>query len=165
MTLRGSTTVSDRIFACLTYILPLLDVILLVGNPLMAGNSFLAPLLSAIALPLSPLIQVYTSFGGLMSFVIFFAIYLLVVRNESLAHFIRYNAMQAILFGIALNLVGIIWSAILAPVLGTGLLTQTLFNAIFLGTIAAIGYSLLQSALGRYAEIPTISDAVYMQVR
>jgi len=34
-----------------------------------------------------------------------------------------------------------------------------------LGTVAAVLYSIVQSALGRYAEIPTLSEAVYMQVR
>jgi hypothetical protein len=61
--------------------------------------------------------------------------------------------------------VGIIWQYVLAPIFEFGLLTQTLFNAVFLGTIVAVGYSVIQSALGRYAEIPTISEAVYMQVR
>jgi len=36
---------------------------------------------------------------------------------------------------------------------------------VFLGAIAAIIYSIVQSVLGRYAEIPTLSEAVYMQVR
>jgi hypothetical protein len=36
---------------------------------------------------------------------------------------------------------------------------------VFLGVVAAVVYSVIQSAMGRYAEIPTISDAVYMQVR
>jgi hypothetical protein len=45
------------------------------------------------------------------------------------------------------------------------LLIDTLSNAIFLGTIAAVVYSVVQTALGRYAEIPTLSEAVHMQVR
>ncbi|MGL5878515.1 MAG: Tic20 family protein, partial [Xenococcaceae cyanobacterium] len=35
----------------------------------------------------------------------------------------------------------------------------------FLGTLAASFYSIVQSILGRYAEIPTLSDAAYSQVR
>lgn len=162
MTWRGSTTVSDRIFACLAYILPLLDVIGLVGGILQATDSFLSPLVAIVATPLAPLLAFYT---GFIPLIVFFALYLLVVRNERIGHFIRFNTMQAILFGILLSLVGIIWQYVLAPIFGLGLLTQTLFNAVFLGTIAAVGYSLIQTALGRYAEIPTISDAVYMQVR
>jgi Chloroplast import apparatus Tic20-like len=162
MTWRGSTTVSDRIFACLVYLLPLLDVIGFVGRILIGTDSFLKPLVLVIAAPLSPLLAIYT---GFIPLIVFFALFLLVVRNESIAHFIRFNAMQAILFGIVLSLISIIWQYALAPVFGSGLLTQTLFNAVFLGIVVAVGYSVVQSALGRYAEIPTISDAVYMQVR
>lgn len=86
------------------------------------------------------------------------------VRNEQIAHFIRFNVMQAILIGIVLSLVGLAFQ-ILGPVLGRSLLTETLFNIIFLGTLAASFYSIIQSALGRYAEIPGISEASYLQVR
>lgn len=162
MSWRGSTTVSDRIFACLVYLLPLLDVLRIVGQVLQMTGSFLSPLVDIVATPLAPLLSIYT---GFIPLIVFFALYLLVVRNENVAHFIRFNAMQAILFGIVISLVEIVWQYVLSPAFGTGLLTQTLFNAVFLGTLAAVGYSIVQSILGRYAEIPTISDAVHMQVR
>ena len=165
MSLRGSTTVSDRIFSCLAYLLPLLDLIILVAGPLSVTGSFFTPLLVIIAMPLSPLLSIYSIQGGVLGCVVFLALFLLVVRNESIPHFIRFNVMQAILFGIVLSLIGIVWSFALAKILGMGFLTQTLFNAIFLGMIVAVGYSIVQSALGRYAEIPTISEAVYLQVR
>ena len=164
MTWRGSISPTDRIFACLVYLLPLLDVIGLVYGAIGSG-SFLSPILRAIAIPLAPLLSIYYGFGGFMSLIIFFALFLLVVRNESIVHFIRFNAMQSILFGIVLSLVSILWRYVLAPILQEPLLVQTLFNTIFLGVIVAVGYSVVQSALGRYAEIPTISDAAYTQVR
>jgi len=164
MTWRGSISPTDRIFACLVYLLPLLDVIGLVYR-FVGSGSFLSPVFNVIALPLAPLLTFYYGFGGFMPLIIFFALFLLVVRNESIVHFIRFNAMQSILFGIVLSLVSILWRYALGPILGDGLLTQTLFNTIFLGTIVAVGYSVVQSALGRYAEIPTISDAAYTQVR
>jgi hypothetical protein len=49
--------------------------------------------------------------------------------------------------------------------LGTNLVTETLVNIVFLGTVAACGYSIVQSLLGHYAEIPTLSEAVHAQVR
>ncbi|MER3432116.1 MAG: hypothetical protein C4288_01465 [Leptolyngbya sp. ERB_1_1] len=162
MTWRGTTTVSDRIFASLVYLLPLLDVVGFVGQILVRTGSFLSPLVNLVATPLLPLLSIYT---GFIPLIVFFALFLLVVRNENISHFIRFNTMQAILFGIVLSLISIIWQYALYPAFGMGLLTQTLFNAVFLGTIAAVGYSIVQTALGRYAEIPTISDAVYMQVR
>jgi uncharacterized membrane protein len=164
MTWRGSISPTDRIFACLVYLLPLLDVIGLVYGAI-GSDSFLSPILRAIVIPLSPLLSIYYGFGGFMSLIIFFALFLLVVRNESIVHFIRFNAMQSILFGIVLSLVSILWRYVLAGALQGTLLEQTLFNTIFLGVVVAVGYSVVQSALGRYAEIPTISDAAYTQVR
>ncbi|XGV95870.1 MAG: Tic20 family protein [Leptolyngbya sp. BL-A-14] len=164
MAWRGSTSPTDRIFASLVYLLPLFDVIGLVSGVVGSG-SFLSPIFRAIVIPLSPLLGLYYGFGGFMPLIIFFALFLLVVRNESIAHFIRFNAMQSILFGIVLSLISILWRYILAGALQGTLLEQTLFNTIFLGVVAAVGYSVVQSALGRYAEIPTISDAAYAQVR
>lgn len=158
MSWRGSTTVKDRIFASLPYLLPLIQGIVF--------GSFLFrqfPALQVLLVPLSPVLLIYSSipFAGL---IIFFALFLLVVRNERISHFIRFNTMQAIL----LDIVGVLFSfilEILTPIPGTGFAIQTLANTIFLGIVAAVVYSVVQSLIGRYAEIPAISDAVYMQVR
>jgi hypothetical protein len=158
MTWRGSTTPLDRVFACLPYLLPLIEG-LAFGFPFF--NQF--PSLQFVLIPLYPIVQLYTGipFAGL---IIFFALFLLVVRNESINHFIRFNAMQAILLDIILILCGLVLS-LLSPAFGPGLITETLYNVVFLGTVAAVLYSVIQSVLGRYAEIPTLSDAVHMQVR
>jgi uncharacterized membrane protein len=158
MAWRGSMTVKDRIFASLTYLLPLLDVY--------PFGTFLlrqVPLFGLIYIPLQPLIAVYYGIQ-FASLIIFFVLYLAVVRNERINHFIRFNAMQAILISIILTLIDLAFG-ILGPVLGQNLLTETLFNIIFLGTLAASIYSIIQSALGRYAELPGISEASYLQVR
>ncbi|MGL5064136.1 MAG: Tic20 family protein [Microcoleus sp.] len=157
MTWRGSTTVPDRIFACLPYLLPLIDG-LRFGEFLFRQFDFL----ELFFRPLINLGEIYQRipFAGL---IIFFALYLGVVRNESINHFIRFNAMQAILLDIVLMLCGLI-----LPILLGGFhvfIAQTLFNMVFLGIVAAFIYAVAQSLLGRYAEIPPISDAVYMQVR
>ncbi|HBB31045.1 MAG TPA: hypothetical protein DDZ80_23190 [Cyanobacteria bacterium UBA8803] len=158
MTWRGSTTVQDRMFAALPYLLPLF-------YSLPFGGSLFSqfPLLQIIFLPLTPLIFIERTipFAGL---IIFFVLYLAVVRNERIIHFIRFNTMQAILLDILLVLCSFAMS-ILARGLGENFLMETLSNVIFLGTLAACGYSMVQSLLGRYAEIPTLSEAVYAQVR
>jgi uncharacterized membrane protein len=100
-------------------------------------------------------------FAGL---IIFFALFLLVVRNENISHFIRFNTMQAILIDIILILCTLILP-FLAQAIRVQLVVETLFNMVFLGVLAAFVYAVAQSLLGRYAEIPTISEAVYMQVR
>jgi len=157
MTWRGSTTVQERFFAALPYLLPLLYAL--------PFGMFLIkqfPVLNIILVPLTPLIVIQGTipFAGL---IIFFVLFLAVVRNERIAHFIRFNTMQAILLDILLILCGFAMS-ILGRGLGT-FVVETLSNVIFLGTLAACGYGIVQSLMGRYAEIPTLSEAVYAQVR
>jgi len=158
MSWRGSTTFPDRIFACLPYLLPLIEVFAF-------GQFFLSdfPLLGLIFLPLLPLLRIYSgvSYAGI---IIFFALWLLVVRNEKISHFIRFNTMQAIILDIVIFLCDIL-TDIVKLVPGSGFAMQTLYTTIFMGIVAAVVYSVAQSLMGKYAEIPAISDAVYMQVR
>lgn len=159
MTWRGSTNPTDRIFACLPYALPLVYSLSFSG-PLFAQ----LPELQVLFIPLMPIVALYQAIP-FASLIVFFALFMLVVRNENINHFIRFNTMQAIMIDIVLILCSVVVGFMLEPILGGGLLLQTLFNVIFLGTIAAVVYAVVQSVLGRYAEIPTLSDAVYMQVR
>lgn len=156
MTWRGDTTIRDRIFAVLPYLLPLM-------YGLQFGRFLFAqfPILSIILIPLAPLMSIYRAFpfAGL---VIFFALYLLVVRNSNIPHFIRFNTMQAILLDIIIVLCSIILGVFAGGL--QGFILETIYNMLFLGILAAVIYSVVQSLRGQYAEIPTISDAVYMQV-
>ena len=157
MTWRGSTTVPDRIFASLPYLLPLIDGL--------AFGRFLFtqfPVLQLLLIPLAPFMQLYRL--PFASLIIFFALYLGVVRNENISHFIRFNAMQAILLDIVLMLCGLVLG-IFDKGLQVAFIAETLYNMVFLGAFAAFVYAVVQSLLGRYAEIPPLSDAVYMQVR
>ena len=158
MSWRGSTTVSDRIFASLPYLLPLVEVFVF-GRYLLTEF----PPLQLLFLPLIPLLNIYygVRYAGM---IIFFALFLLVVRNEKISHFIRFNTMQAILLDIIIFLFGILTDVVgLVP--SGGFAIQTLSTTIFIGIVGAALYSVIQSVIGRYAEIPAISDAVYMQVR
>ena len=158
MTWRGETTIKDRLFACLPYALPLVSVI-----PFGVFLIRQFPILELLFLPLTPVLFIY-SVIPFADFIIFFLLFLLVVRNEKIIHFIRFNAMQAILLSIALALCSLLLR-VLMPALGQNLITETIFTIIFFSTLAACGYSIFQSLSGRYAEIPTISEAVYAQVR
>lgn len=158
MTWRGSTTVKDKIFACLPYLLPLVEGL--------AFGRFLFqqfPPLRVILIPLLPVLAIYSGipFAGL---IIFFALFMLVVRNEKIPHFIRFNTMQAILLSIVLSLCGLLLR-VLGPVPGASFAIETLVNTIFIGLLVVVVYSVAQTIMGRYAEIPAISDAVYTQVR
>ncbi|APB33913.1 hypothetical protein GlitD10_1589 [Gloeomargarita lithophora Alchichica-D10] len=160
MAWRSSTTPLDRVFASLVYLIPLYDGIVY-GRFLFAQF----PFLNYLQYPLIPLAIVYGLIPfGLGSLVVFIALFIGVVRNEKIPHFIRFNAMQAILISILLSLIGLIYSFILQPIV-QGFIAEVLFNTIFLGVLATVGYSVVQSVRGRYAEMPLISEASYLQTR
>lgn len=162
MTWSSSPSIPDRLFAALPYILPITA-----GLPYGIQLIDQFPVFGFLLLPLSPLIQVYVGLERSIPFfglIIFFALILLVVRNENISRFIRFNTMQAILLSFILAVCGLILS-LLDPATFGALLNSTLANVLFLGMLVSVGYSLVQTFRGEYAEIPTISDAVHMQVR
>jgi uncharacterized membrane protein len=166
MSWRGSTTFPDRIFACLPYLLPLIEVIALEFMICQTSGGCLLkdfPILGIILSRLFPLLNIYKGIP-FVDMIVFFALFILVVRNEKLSHFIRFNTMQAIILDIVIFLFSILMQ-ILKPVPGAGFTIETLANTIFLGILAAVVYSVFQSLMGKYAEIPAISEAVHMQVR
>lgn len=149
-----TTEPTDRLFGALPYLLPLVYA-------LPFGLPFLAkfPILSLIYYPLQPLLQLYSF--PLAGLIIFFALYSGVVRNPKISRFIRFNTLQAILIDIGLVLFGIV---IKLFGIGGGLIVETLSNVAFLATLVACFYCMVQSILGKYAELPTISDAANSQL-
>jgi hypothetical protein len=119
--------------------------------------------LKIIQVILAPVALIY-GINPFMGIIIFFVLFLAVVRNEKISHFIRFNTLQAIMLDILLFVLGF-FLQILAQGVGQNLVIETLYNIVFLATLAACLYSIVQSILGRYAEIPGISEAVYSQVR
>ncbi|CAO5012954.1 Tic20 family protein [Microcystis aeruginosa] len=159
MTWRGSTDTKDRIFAALVYLLPLYSAFAF-GIFIFQQIPFLG---AALAIVLTPLAFLYSSLGSFGSLIIFFVLFFAVVRNPRISHFIRFNTMQAILIDILVYLLGLVLGFV-ARGLGGNLLVETLFNVVFLGAFAACVYSIIQSVIGKYADIPTISEAAYSQV-
>ena len=159
MTWRGSTDTKDRIFAALVYLLPLYSAFAF-GIFIFQQIPFLG---AALAIVLTPLAFLYSSLGSFGSLIIFFVLFFAVVRNPRISHFIRFNTMQAILIEILVYLLGLVLGFV-ARGLGANLVVETLFNVVFLGAFAACVYSIIQSVIGKYADIPTISEAAYSQV-
>lgn len=159
MAWRGSTNFKDRFFAAIVYLMPLVYA-------MPFGQSLFVqfPFLTWLQIPLIPITILYSSipFAGL---IVFFVLFAAVVRNERISHFIRFNTMQAILIDILLFLLSIVLGLLTRGLNPDSLLVETLNNVIFIGSWAACLYSIVQSILGKYAEIPTISDAAYSQVR
>lgn len=159
MTWRGSTDTKDRIFAALVYLLPLYSAFAF-GIFIFQQIPFLG---AALAIVLTPLAFLYSSLGTFGSLIIFLVLFFAVVRNPRISHFIRFNTMQAILIDILVYLLGLALGFV-ARGLGANLVVETLFNVVFLGAFAACVYSIIQSVIGKYADIPTISEAAYSQV-
>jgi 4-amino-4-deoxy-L-arabinose transferase-like glycosyltransferase len=159
MTWRGSTDTKDRIFAALVYLLPLYSAFAL-GDSIFQQIPFLG---AALVIVLTPLAFLYSSLGSFGSLIIFFVLFLAVVRNPRISHFIRFNTMQAILIDILVSLLRLVLGFV-ARGLGANFVLETIFNVVFLGAFAACVYSIIQSVIGKYADIPTISEAAYSQV-
>lgn len=159
MTWRGSTDTKDRIFAALVYLLPLYSAFAF-GDSIFQQIPFLG---AALVIVLTPLAFLYSSLGSFGSLIIFFVLFFAVVRNPRISHFIRFNTMQAILIDILVSLLGLVLGFV-ARGLGANFVLETLFNVVFLGAFAACVYSIIQSVIGKYADIPTISEAAYSQV-
>ena len=147
----------QRLLGALAYLLPLSDA-------LPFGQSFMGmfPLLQWVAVPALPLVVLEQAvpFGGL---VLFLLLFLLVVRNPRVPYPIRFNVLQAILIDIVLVLLSLAFDTVLAP-LGAGFAIRTLSNTIFLGTVLLVLFSVVQSLRGKEADIPTVSEAVRMQL-
>jgi hypothetical protein len=147
----------QRLLGALAYLLPLSDA-LRFGQALFD----MFPLLGWLALPALPLavLEQAIPFGGL---VLFLLLFLLVVRNPRVPYPIRFNVLQAILIDIVLVLLSLAFDTVLAP-LGAGFAIRTLSNTIFLGTVLLVLFSVIQSLRGKEADIPTVSEAVRMQL-
>ena len=147
----------QRLLAGLAYLLPLSDAI-----PFGKALLLQFPVLQLLALPALPVITLQQAipFGGL---VLFLALFLLVVRNSKVPYLIRFNVLQAILLDIVLVLLTLAFDTLLGP-LGASFAVRTLENTIFLGTLLLVLFALVQSLRGKEAEIPTVSEAVRMQL-
>jgi len=147
----------QRLLAAAAYLLPW-------SNAIPFGRSLfgLWPWLQWLGVPALPvaLLEQAVPFG---SFVLFLVLYLAVVRNGRVPYLIRFNTLQAILLNIVLVVVSLIFSMLLAP-LGAGFALRTLSNTVFLGALVLVLFALIESLRGREADIPTLSEAVRMQL-
>ncbi|WP_055077686.1 Tic20 family protein [Pseudanabaena sp. 'Roaring Creek'] len=166
MVRRSSVSYLDRLYASLTYLLPIAAVVIF--------GAFLFiqfPPLLIVFLPVIKLNQILSiSIIDFISirFVTWFCVFIFVVRSYKVNHFTRFNAMQALLLDIVVALVGAIaelLSVILGKVAFFPFVLQIIASVTFLGITAAFAYSVFQCIRGKYAEMPVISDVAYYQVR
>ena len=147
----------QRLLAAAAYLLPWSDAI-----PFGRALFGLFPALQWLTLPALPIavVEQAVPFGGL---VVFLVLYLAVVRNARVPYGIRFNVLQAILIDIVLVLVGLVFQVLLNP-LGNDFALRTLSNTVFLGALVVVAFGVVQNLRGKDADLPTLSDAVRMQL-
>ncbi len=147
----------QRLLAALAYLLPWSDAL-----PFGQSLFGLFPVLQWLSLPALPLmlLQQTVPFGG---FLLFLVLFLAVVRNTKVPYLIRFNVLQAILVDILLILVSLAFSVLLAP-LGIGFALRTLSNTVFLAALLLVSFGVIQSLRGEEADVPSLSQAVRMQL-
>ena len=147
----------QRLLALLTYLMPWSD-----GLPFGRSLTSLFPVLQWLSLPALPLVLIEQAipFGG---FILFLVLFLGVVRNQRVPYFIRFNALQAILLDIILIVLSLAFNLLLAP-LGGNFAVRTLANTVFLGMLVLVLFGIIQCLRGKEADIPSLSEAVRMQL-
>jgi hypothetical protein len=153
----ASIPIWQRLLAVLAYLLPWSDGV--------AFGRYLFPLfppLQWLTLPALPvlMVQQMVPFGG---FLLFLVLYLAVVRNQKVPYYLRFQVLQAILIDIVLVVVSLAFSVLLAP-LGAGFAVRTLSNTVFLAVLLLVAFAVVECLRGRQAEIPSLSEAVRMQL-
>ena len=166
MVRRSSVDYLDRLYAVLPYLLPITAVV--------AFGAFLFlqfPVLQDVFFPVFKLNQILSiSILDFISirFVAWFCVFIFVVRSSKVNHFVRFNAMQALLLDIIVALMSAIvqlLSLILGNLAFFPFMLQIIASVTFLGITAAFLYSIFQCVLGKYAEMPIVSEVAYSQVR
>ena len=147
----------QRLLGLLAYLLPWSDA-LSFGRELY--NLF--PWIAYLALPATPVLLLERSipFGG---FLLFLVLFLVVVRNPNVPYYLRFNVLQAILLDILLVVLALAFNVLLSP-LGNSLMIRTLNNTVFIGALVLVLYASIQCIRGKEADLPTLSDAVRMQL-
>jgi hypothetical protein len=152
----GSMPIWQRLLAALAYLLPWSEAV-----PFGQGVFQLVPSLQWLTLPALPvaMLQQMVPLGG---FLLFLVLFLVVVRNPRVPYSLRFNVLQAILLNIVLVLLSLGFTILLNPI--GGFAVRTLSNTVFLGALLLVGFALIQCLRGKDPDIPTVSEAVRMQL-
>ena len=98
-----------------------------------------------------------------MPIILFFFMFLAIIKNKRLHHFLRFNAMQAMMLDIMVMLPTVANNYIPGEVFWTPI-GQGIVMISFMTMFVALFYSIVNAMAGVYPDIPFVSEAVYMQV-
>lgn len=152
----ASIPIWQRLLALLAYLLPWSDGV--------AFGRYLFPLFPALqwlTLPALPvlMLQQMVPFGG---FLLFLVLYLAVVRNQKVPYYLRFHVLQAILIDIVVVLVSLAFQVLQLGALD--FVGKTLSNTVFIGILVLVLFAVVQNLRGKEADIPSLSEAVRMQL-
>ena len=155
------TPIWQRLLAPLIYLLPWSQAI-----PFGLGldgvfNQF--PVLKLLIWPALPLIQLDRSVP-LAGLVLFFVLFLAVVRNPNVPYFMRFNTLQALLMSIIVSVLQFAFAILLRPMASGSLLIGTLSSTVVVAVLAILLFALVECLRGREPDLPGISQAVRMQL-
>ena len=155
------TPIWQRLLAPLIYLLPWRQAIPFGLARDGVFNQF--PVLKLLIVPALPLMQLDRSvpFAG---FVLFFVLFLAVVRNPAVPYFLRFNTLQALLTDIVIVVLSFAFGILLQPIAGGSLLLSTLSSTIVVAVLAILLFALVECWRGREPDLPGISQAVRMQL-
>jgi uncharacterized membrane protein len=166
MTWQQSASPLHRFYSCLPYLLPMSAAVIYGAVLFQQFPLLIFPFIpfiwlygNVLAFPLVPLL------GLTGEFFLFMGLYFLVVRDSRVPHFIRFNAMQALLMQIVLFIAQLFFQ-VLEQVSSNALpsvISSIFANTIFIGTTLLAGYAVYQSIRGEYSDIPTLSQAASFQ--
>lgn len=153
----------QRLLAVLAYTLPWSDA-LDFGTPLLSQF----PSLNLLVLPALPMLQLRQLFSvgslGLGGLLLFLLLYMAVVRNPRVPYAVRFNVLLALMIDILLVVLRLAMDILFRQTLGNSLMVRTLDNTIFLGALLLLGFAVVECLRGRDPDVPTLSDAVRMQL-
>ncbi len=151
----------QRLLAPLVYLLPWSDAI-----PFGLGLDGVfnqVPLLRLLIVPAVPFIQLNRGvpFGGLL---LFFVLFLAVVRNPKVPYFLRFNTLQALMTDIVIIVLSFGFRILLQPLASGSLLIGTLSSTIVIAVLAILVFALVECLRGREPDLPGISQTARMQL-
>ncbi|XP_060184502.1 protein TIC 20-II, chloroplastic [Lycium barbarum] len=150
---------TDRLISAVAYFLPFF-------NGIQYGR-FLFSQYPSLALPFQPILPLLSLYRSIpyASFVTFFALYLGIVRNESLNKYARFNALQAVVLDVLLVLPMLIQRIFSPGQSGIGLkFTVWMHNGIFVFVVGCFIYGLVSCILGKTPYLPFVTEAANRQM-
>ena len=147
----------QKVLGAIIYLLPWSDAI-----PFGAFLFNDIPQLQWLVIPAIPIIFIQNAipFGGI---ILFFILFLSIVRSPKASYFLKFNTLQAILIDIGIIITGLAFQILFKP-LGSSLIISTLSSTILIGALAMTSFSIWKCLQGEEPDLPGISEAVRMQL-